>query len=145
MPAAVEVRLVELRGLHPGWGAARLAYRLGREGFDPVPSVAAIGRALRRLGLTGRDRRPGRRAYRRWERGQAMELWQLDVMGGIRLIDGSELKAVTGIDDHSRYCLAFGLVERATSRPVCSVFAAALQAYGVPEEVLTALSRPPRS
>ena len=137
MPAGTEVRLVELRGLHPGWGAARLAYRLGREGFDPVPSVAAVGRALRRLGLTGGHRRAGRRAYRRWERGQAMELWQLDVMGGIRLIDGSELKAVTGIDDHSRYCLAFGLVERATSRPVCSVSAAALQAYGVPEEVLT--------
>jgi hypothetical protein len=66
-----------------------------------------------------------------------MELWQLDVMGGVRLVDGSEVKAVTGIDDHSRFCVAFGLVERATSRPVCSVFVAALQAHGVPEEVLT--------
>jgi transposase InsO family protein len=137
MSAVVEARLVELRMLHPGWGAARLAYRLGREGFDPVPSVAAIGRALRRLGLTGGQRRPGRREYRRWERGAAMELWQLDVMGGIRLADGAELKAVTGIDDHSRFCVAFGLVERATSRPVCAVFAAALQQHGVPEEVLT--------
>src|SRR3954449_5361370 len=26
MDAAVEVRLVELRGLHPGWGAERLRY-----------------------------------------------------------------------------------------------------------------------
>jgi hypothetical protein len=66
-----------------------------------------------------------------------MELWQLDVMGGIRLAGGAELKAVTGIDDHSRFCVAFGLVERATSRPVCAVFAAALQQHGVPEEVLT--------
>jgi transposase InsO family protein len=137
MSAVVEARLVELRMLHPGWGAARLAYRLGREGFDPVPSVAAIGRALRRLGLTGGQRRPGRREYRRWERGAAMELWQLDVMGGIRLAGGAELKAVTGVDDHSRFCVAFGLVERATSRPVCAVFAAALQQHGVPEEVLT--------
>ena len=50
MCGLVEVRLTELRMLHPGWGAARLGHRLGREGLDPVPSVAAIGRALRRLG-----------------------------------------------------------------------------------------------
>ena len=55
-----------------------------------------------------------------------MELWQLDVMGGVRLDDGGELKAVTAIDDHSRFCLAVGLLERATSRPVCGVFAAIL-------------------
>lgn len=76
MSAAVEARLVELRGLHPGWGADRLVYRLGKEGWDPVPSRAAINRALVRLGLTGRRRRAGAREYRRWERGAAMELWQ---------------------------------------------------------------------
>lgn len=42
MSPAVEVRLVELRGLHPGWGADRLRYRLAREGVDPLPSRAAI-------------------------------------------------------------------------------------------------------
>jgi transposase len=57
MDPAVEVRLVELRGLHPGWGADRLRYRLEREGVEPVPSRAAIGRALVRRGLV----RPGRR------------------------------------------------------------------------------------
>ena len=36
---AVEVRLVELRGLHPGWGADRLRSRLGREGVDPLPRL----------------------------------------------------------------------------------------------------------
>jgi transposase len=69
MDPAVEVRLVELRGLHPGWGADRLRYRLGREGVDPLPSRAAIGRALARRGLVGPGRRRGRRReYRRWER-----------------------------------------------------------------------------
>ena len=114
MDAGVEVRLVELRGLHPGWGPDRLAYRLAKEGFDPVPSRAAIGRALTRLGLIrpGR-RRPAKRTYRRWERGRPMELWQMDVMGGVMLDDGTEVKAVTGIDDNSRFMIAVGLVERA--------------------------------
>jgi transposase InsO family protein len=138
MDPAVEVRLFELRGLHPGWGPDRLRYRLQREGVDPVPSRAAIARALVRMGLVrpGRRRSP-RREYRRWERGRPMELWQLDVMGGVRLDDGGELKAVTAIDDHSRFCLAVGVVERATSRPVCGVFARILAEFGPPEAVLT--------
>jgi hypothetical protein len=66
-----------------------------------------------------------------------MELWQLDEMGGVRLDDGGELKAVTAIDDHSRFCLAVGLVEHATSRPVCGIFAGLLTRFGAPEAVLT--------
>ncbi len=35
-----------------------------------------------------------------------MEAWQFDVVGGIGLVDGTELKALTGLDDHSRYCVS---------------------------------------
>jgi hypothetical protein len=66
-----------------------------------------------------------------------MELWQLDVMGGIWLADGRELKAVTGIDDHSRFCVMAGLVERANARSVCRILPQALARYGSPEELLT--------
>jgi hypothetical protein len=33
-------------------------------------------------------------------------LWQLDVIGGFLLADGSHAKALTGIDDHSRFCVS---------------------------------------
>ena len=66
-----------------------------------------------------------------------MELWQLDVVGGIGLADGTEVKALTGLDDHSRFCVLAALMPRATSRAVCEAFAAALRRYGVPQEVLT--------
>jgi hypothetical protein len=66
-----------------------------------------------------------------------MQLWQMDVMGGIMLADGTELKVVTGIDDHSRFCVAAGLVRRAISRAVCEVLAASLHRWGVPDEILT--------
>ena len=61
----------------------------------------------------------------------------MDVMGGVFLTDGRELKAVTGIDDHSRFCVTAGLVERANARAVCRVFTQALERYGTPEELLT--------
>ena len=47
-----------------------------------------------------------------------MELWQLDVMGGVRLSNGTRLSVVTGIDDHSPFCVIARLVPRATARPV---------------------------
>jgi transposase InsO family protein len=66
-----------------------------------------------------------------------MELWQMDVMGGVRLVDGSELKVVTGIDDHSRFCVSAKVVCRATARPVCDALVEAMSRHGVPDQILT--------
>jgi transposase InsO family protein len=138
MPIEVELAVVELRLAHPRWGPRTIAERLGRAGVTPVPSISGIYRALRRRGLVDyRPRRRKRSDYRRWERDRAMELWQLDVVGDIVLKDGTELKAVTGVDDHSRYCVLARLVPRATARAVCGAFLFALEAHGAPDEVLT--------
>jgi len=64
-------------------------------------------------------------------------LWQMDVMGGVLLDDGSELKVVTGVDDHSRFCIAAGLVRKATSKAVCEVLSQSLRMHGIPDEILT--------
>ena len=61
-----------------------------------------------------------------------MELWQIDVMGGVMLEGGTELKAITGIDDHSRYCVMATLVHRATARPVCEALMDACPATACP-------------
>jgi hypothetical protein len=37
-------------------------------------------------------------------------LWQMDVVGGFHLADGTELKAVSGIDDSSRFGVSATLV-----------------------------------
>jgi hypothetical protein len=39
-------------------------------------------------------RRWRREDWKRWERGAAMELWQLDVVGGVHLADGTTAKAL---------------------------------------------------
>jgi hypothetical protein len=66
-----------------------------------------------------------------------MELWQMDVMGKVMLEDGTEAKAITGIDDHSRFCVIAKVTARATARPVCEALIEALTRYGVPEQILT--------
>jgi hypothetical protein len=70
-----------------------------------------------------------------------MELWQLDVMGGVLLEDGTDLKAVTAIDDHSRLCLVVGLMERATSRPMEVLFDRICRENGI-RHLLTAPRSP---
>ena len=56
----------------------------------------------------------------------------MDVVGGFHLVDGTELKAVSGIDDNSRFVVSALLVARATARPVCEALLAALGGQGVP-------------
>ena len=135
--AQTEAAICELRRLHPGWGPRHIQHQLAKTS-TVVPSCSSIYRCLKRHHLIElRRRRKRRDEFRRWERDRPMQLWQMDVMGGVFLADGTELKVVTGIDDHSRYCVAAGLVRRATSKAVCQVLGASLARYGIPDEVLT--------
>ncbi|MEU1577632.1 IS481 family transposase [Streptomyces collinus] len=142
--AEVEAAVCELRRKHPRWGPRRIAHVLERSGtVKPVPSRMTVYRILVRHGLVEPGvRRRKRSDYKRWQRDRAMQLWQMDIVGGVMLVDPvtgelSEVKVVTGVDDHSRYCVIASVVERATGRAVCAAFVRALQRFGVPEEVLT--------
>nr|WP_189788437.1 IS481 family transposase [Streptomyces capitiformicae] len=142
--AEVEAAVCELRRKHPRWGPRRIAHVLERAGVvDPVPSRMTVYRILVRHGLVEPGvRRRKRSDYKRWQRDEPMQLWQMDIVGGVMLVDPvtgelTEAKIVTGVDDHSRYCVIASVVARATGRAVCSAFVHALRAFGVPQEVLT--------
>lgn len=137
VPPELEAAICEMRRHHPGWGAQRIEHELGKT-LAAAPSESAIYRCLRRHGLIElRARKKRREEFTRWQRERPMQLWQIDVMGGVLLDDGTELKIVTGVDDNSRFCVMAKLVRRAITREVCGAFAAALKRYGVPDEVLT--------
>ena len=62
-----------------------------------MPAKTSIYRALVRHGLISPVARRRKRAdYRRWERARSMELWQMDITGGVRLADGTRPSIVTG-------------------------------------------------
>ena len=131
-PERVECAVLELRREHPRWGAKRIRLELLRRGLPwqpdarlaqaQVPSTSTINRILRRHGLVKeRPRTRPRDSYLRFERPGPMQLWGIDIVGGIRLVNPvtgelREAKIVTGVDDHSRFCVMAAVVERATAR-----------------------------
>lgn len=138
MPAVVEAAVLELRRSRPYWGPRRLVFELAKRKVSPLPSESAVYRALVRAGLIDpsvRDRRS--RKWKRWERGAPMELWQMDIVGGFPLVDGTSAKALTGVDDHSRMCVCARLMARERTRAVCDGLRDALSRYGMPEQILT--------
>ena len=138
MPAAIEVMVLEMRRAHAYWGARRIAFELRRKGLEPAPSESAVYRCLVRAAVIDPvTRRRRRESWKRWERGGPMELWQMDVVHGFLLADGTSAKALTGIDDHSRYCISARLMVRERTQAVCDGFSSAMQTYGVPQQVLT--------
>jgi transposase InsO family protein len=138
MPAAVEATALELRRMHRAWGPRRIVVELARRGVAPLPSESGVYRALTRAGwVEPGARRRRRESWKRWERGAPMELWQMDVVGGIGLADGSTAKALTGLDDHSRFCVSAALMPAERTRAVCDGLAAAMRRHGVPQQILT--------
>src|SRR5262249_59748925 len=83
-----------------------------------------------------------RDSFKWWQRDAPMQLWQMDIVGGVMIVDAAtgglrEAKVITGVDDHSRYCVIAKVVTRASGRAVCLALAEALAKFGVPEEILT--------
>jgi len=138
MQPVVEAAVLEARRAHPSWGPRRIAIELTKRSPALRVSESAVYRCLRRAGLVEPDgRRRRRKEWKRWERGEPNELWQMDVVGGFLLADGSHAKALTGVDDHSRFCVSARLMARERTQPVCDGLTAALRSYGVPEQILT--------
>ncbi len=141
----VEVVVAEMRRKHPRWGSRRIRMELMRHPVAGVrvPAERTIDRILIRQGLLrARPRKKPKSAYVRFERPGPMQLWGIDIVGGVRLVDVAtgevrEAKFVTGVDDHSRYAVMAAVVERATARAVCLAFAQALSRFGLPQEVIT--------
>jgi hypothetical protein len=117
--------ICELRRTYPRWGAQRIAHELTLRGVESPPSRSSVYRISVRHGLIAAQQQNHKRKYRRWQRDAPMQLWQIDIMGGVFLADGRECKLVTGIDDHARFAVMTTVVAEPSARSVCAAFTTA--------------------
>jgi transposase InsO family protein len=124
-PELMELVLQERRD-HPTWGAKKLKEVLERRLERPMPSHAAIERALSRAGLVTprKRRRRGHQSEPTHLRAAAApnDVWCIDYKGQFRLGDRSYCYPLTITDQHSRFlvaCEGMAAISDEAAREVC--------------------------
>ncbi|HJR87321.1 MAG TPA: IS481 family transposase [Acidimicrobiia bacterium] len=118
-------------------GAQSIAYRLRRDGWQRVPSVATIHRVLVRRGQVSPqpEKRP-KTAGRRFVFEQPNGAWQIDATQWV-LADGRQLWIMNLLDDHSRLITASVAAAGATSEIAWEALCRGGESYGLPEHVIS--------
>jgi transposase InsO family protein len=133
-PAAMEARIVALRGEHPSWGGRKLHHRLRATGIADVPAPSTITAILRRHGLLAPA--PAPRDFIRFEHAVPNALWQMDFMGH-RPLHSGRVHPLTLLDDHSRFALSLTACATEQQATVTDHLTAVFRHYGLPRAILT--------
>ncbi|MGV3613964.1 MAG: integrase core domain-containing protein [Fimbriimonas sp.] len=126
-------RVLELKALHPTWGARKLLPLLWPQGEAPV-CERTVDRILARAGKA--DPRPlPPPVVGRFERQAPNELWQMDFKG---LGDNPPpYKVLSVLDDASRFLVGLERIEGATGRLVFEALWKVFGEYGMPQAILS--------
>jgi transposase InsO family protein len=116
-------------------GAATIAFHLAH--LAGLPSESTIWRILKQRGFIVDDpaKRP-KRAHRSFSAARANDCWQLDDTTW-QLADGTEVKILNVVDDHSRLLVASNALVTCTGTGALAVVAAAAVVVGWPARVLS--------
>lgn len=129
--AALEERIVALRGEHPDWGARKLCVLLGRSGIEAPPST--VHRVLRRHGLVHwLDSHPP--APGSFSRPAPNQLWQMDFKSPKGW--NTHVGPLSVLDDHSRYAVVLEQLVSGDGRAVQGRLERAFSDCGLPEAML---------
>jgi transposase InsO family protein len=137
-PDGVEAAVLALRDAHPAWGGRKLHHALrAGGGLDPgaVPAPSTITAILERHGRL-RPAEERVRPWRRFEREEPNDLWQMDFMGHRALAAGGRVHPLAVLDDHSRFALVLAACPDRRRETVRPRLEAAFRRHGLPRAIL---------
>lgn len=134
-PELIELKVIEARKEHPGWGAKKIKVALERKGIE-LPCVKTINNILNRNGLISKEESLKHKAYRRFEKENCNEMWQTDFKGEFKMQNGNYCFPLDIFDDHSRFVIRIKPSE-STANLVLPTFEEAFYEYGKPNSVLS--------
>ena len=139
--SGIEEQIVQLKHLHPSWGAKKLRARLWatKKGVH-WPAVSTFGEILRREGLSAPQHKRLKtpvysKPFEKVE--EANQTWCGDFKGWFLTGGGERIDPLTMTDAHSRYLLRCQSVEKTNTEQVQAIFAAAFREYGMPQTIRT--------
>ena len=130
-----ELKIVEARSSHPGWGAKKIKVSLENKGVE-MPCIKTVNNILNRYGCISKEESLRHKAFTRFEKERCNEMWQTDFKGEFKMQDGKYCFPLDIFDDHSRFVIRIKPSE-STSNLVLPTFREAFYEYGMPDSVLS--------
>lgn len=134
-PEKIELKIIETRAEHPGWGAKKIKTVLEKKGVE-MPCVKTVNNILNRYHCITKEESLKHRAFMRFEKEKCNEMWQTDFKGEFRMQDGNYCYPLDIFDDHSRFVIKIK-PSLSTSNLVLPTFREAFFEYGMPNSVLS--------
>ena len=131
-PKEMETAIIKLRGKHPAWGGRKLERRLLDLDRTGVPRASTITAILKRHDLLDPKESAKHKAFRRFERAEPNELWQMDFKGEFKLSRG-HCYPLTILDDHSRFAIALEACARCNKIVTQTAMIKIFRRYGLPQ------------
>lgn len=100
-----EYLIVETRIKHPTWGARKIQRYLADRGFMDLPAASTISDIIKRNGLVSVEEAEKHTAWKRFEKENPNDLWQMDFKGHFGMLNNNRCHPLTVLDDCSRYSL----------------------------------------
>ena len=130
-----EMKIVEVRVDHPGWGAKKIKTVLENKGYE-MPCAKTVNNILNRYDCISKEESLRHKPYIRFEKEKCNEMWQTDFKGEFKMQDGKYCYPLNIFDDHSRFIIRIKPSE-STSDLVLPVFRDAFYEFGMPRSVLS--------
>ncbi len=131
----IEIRIVEARGAHPGWGAKKIKRALENKGTS-MPCVKTVNNILNRYNCISKEESLKHKPFTRFEKKQCNEMWQTDFKGEFKMQDGNYCFPLDIFDDHSRFVIKIK-PSISTSNLVLPTFREAFYEFGMPNSILS--------
>jgi len=131
----MEERILLVRDKHLSWGGRKIHHYLRQNGCDEVPHPNTITDILRRHDrLYEWNQNEIKKPYKRFERQEANDLWQMDFKGHFPLIS-QRCHPLTILDDHSRYSVGLEACGDERKETVRSRLIKIFNIYGLPKQI----------
>jgi transposase InsO family protein len=99
-----------------------------------MPCAKTANNILKRNGLITQEASLARKPFKRFERDNSNELWQVDFKGDFKMANGERCYPLTILDDHSIYAILID--PKPNLRDVQRSFVRVFQDFGLPDAIL---------
>lgn len=136
-PPETEALILEARTQHPTWGGRKLIRYLQDKGYQNLPAASTATEILKRGGRISPEESEAHKPYRRFQKEEPNQLWQMDFKGHFAMADGRRCHPLTMSDDCSRKLLCLDAYDNERWKSVERSLLRVFSEYGLPDAILS--------